>query len=82
MVEEDAEEQDNVESQGVRAGLLQEEWPADALGLRCSDGMCAWICPQDTQPLYTGTGGWEFNRRQCDWILKSVNIYYHVMEWV
>lgn len=35
------------ETQGVREGLLQEEWAADALGHCCGDGLRARISPQD-----------------------------------
>lgn len=35
------------ETQGVREGLLQEEWAADALGHCRGDGLCARISPQD-----------------------------------
>lgn len=42
------------ESQGVREGLLQEEWSADTLGLCGSDRLCAWIYTSVIQPLHTG----------------------------
>lgn len=35
------------ETQGIREGLLQEKWAADALGHCRGDGLCAWIPPQD-----------------------------------
>lgn len=42
------------EGQGVREGLLQEEWSADTLGLCGSDRLCAWIYTPVIQPLHTG----------------------------
>lgn len=57
-VEEVVEKYGVGEIQGIREGLLQEEWPADTLGHRCSDGLCAGIPPQVTQPVHTGMDEW------------------------
>lgn len=34
------------ENQGVREGLLQEEWPPYTLSFCCGYRLCAWIYPQ------------------------------------
>lgn len=57
-VEEDFGANSARKNQGVREGLLQEEWPADTLGLCCCDGLCAWVCPQVAQPVHTGMNEW------------------------
>lgn len=44
--------------QGVYQGLLQEERSADTVGHRCGDRLCAWICPQVTEPVHTGMDEW------------------------
>lgn len=55
-VSEDVQRFDVSENQGVREGLLQEEWTPNAVRLRCGDGLCAGICSQVIQPVHTGMG--------------------------
>lgn len=43
------------ESKSIREGLLQEEWPADALSHCRGDGLRAWISSQVAQSVNTGT---------------------------
>lgn len=57
-VGEDVEERVVGEMQGVYKGLLQEERSADTVGHSRGDGLCAWICPQVTEPVHTGRDEW------------------------